>query len=93
MAVETKEQVINQQEAFDFFIDYFYQKQDNDSLKEFLEKMERNIIISTLIKFNGNQKHAAKFLGIKYTTFNEKVKKYKLHILKDLFIKYLEFYS
>lgn len=95
MAVEIKERIINQQDAFDVLTEYFYLK-DNTSLKDFLEEMERNIIILTLMKFNGNQKHAAKFLGIKYTTFNEKVKKHKIYILKDLkdlLKKYLKFSS
>jgi len=47
-------------------------------LKEFIENLEREIIVKVLTLFNGNQKESAKFLGIKYTTLNAKVKKYNI---------------
>lgn len=90
MAVENKEKLINQQDALRYLTDYFYLR-DDISLSKFLEEMERNIIILTLIKFEGHQKRAAEFLGIKYTTFNEKVKKYKIQFTKELYIKNLGF--
>lgn len=52
-------------------------------LKEFIEELERTIIIKTLLKFNGNQKISAKFLRIKYTTLHEKIKRYEIHFRKE----------
>jgi len=64
-----------------FFIESFCLKK-KVHLKEFLEELERTILITALSKFNGNQRNTAKFLGIKYTTLNEKVKKYNISIHK-----------
>jgi len=68
-------------EVFNFFVESFYLK-EKVHIKEFLEDLERNIIVKTLTKFNGNQKHTAKYLGLKYTTLNKKVKKYNIHFCK-----------
>lgn len=54
-------------------------------LKELMDSVERSIIVSILSKVDGNQKKAAKILGIKYTTLNEKVKKYKIRFQKKPF--------
>jgi len=69
-------------DALDFFVEYVCMNGSID-LKEFLEELERTILIKILAKFNGNQRNAAKFLGIKYTTLNEKVKKYNIHFRKE----------
>jgi len=68
-------------EVFNFFVESFYLK-EKVHIKEFLEDLERNIIVKTLTKFNGNQKHTAKYLGLKYTTLNKKVKKHNIHFCK-----------
>ncbi len=47
-------------------------------LKEFIEELERRLIIRTLFRANGNRKRAAILLGIKYTTLHEKLKKYNI---------------
>lgn len=47
-------------------------------LKEMIDGLERNVILSALNKVNGNQKYAAEILGVKYTTLNEKIKKYNV---------------
>ena len=51
-------------------------------LKEMMDSVERNVIMRTLYKVNGNQKKAAKVLGVKYTTLNEKIKRYNIHLRK-----------
>jgi len=51
-------------------------------LKEMMDGLERNLILSALNKVNGNQKKAAKVLGVKYTTLNEKIKKCNIHLRK-----------
>lgn len=50
-----------------------------------LKNVERNIIIRVLSMVNGNQKEAAKILRIKYTTLNEKIKKYKIRLRKSVY--------
>lgn len=51
-------------------------------LKKFLTTLEQSIILHVLDQVHGNQREAAKVLGIKYTTLNEKVKKYRIHFKK-----------
>lgn len=68
--------------ALDSFIEHAFMKNGID-LKEFLEELERKLIIKTLAKFNGNQKDSARFLGIKYTTLNEKIRRYNIHFRKE----------
>lgn len=70
------------EKALNFFVDYFCLK-NNFGLKEFLEILERNIIVRALSKFNGNQRHTARYLGLKHTTLNQKVKKYNIHFRKQ----------
>jgi len=72
----------NKNDVLDFFVEYVCMNNRID-LKELLEELERTILIKILSKFNGNQKDAAKFLGIKYTTLNEKVRKYNIHFRKE----------
>ena len=69
-------------EGLNFFVDYFCLKKEVD-LKKFLENFERNIIIRALYRFNGNQRHTAKYLGLKHTTLNYKVKRYNIHFRKQ----------
>jgi DNA-binding NtrC family response regulator len=47
-------------------------------IKAFMEDVEKRLIIAILERVSGNQKEAARILGIKYTTLNEKIKRYKI---------------
>ncbi len=78
----------DKKDLLDFFIEYVCMN-DRINLKEFMEQLERTILLKTLAKFNGNQKAAATFLGIKYTTLNEKVKKYRIHFRKQPVEKFM----
>jgi len=69
-------------EALNVFIEQFCMKQ-RIPLPELINILEKTILIKVLSSFNGNQKDAAKFLGIKYTTLNEKVKKYNIKFFKN----------
>lgn len=51
-------------------------------LKELMDKLERMIIMSALSKFEGSQRETAKFLGLKPTTLNEKMKKHNIFLRK-----------
>ncbi|NIM90876.1 MAG: hypothetical protein GTO17_08005 [Candidatus Aminicenantes bacterium] len=64
----------------------FFCKKETLPLKEFIMTLEKCIILRALSKFNGNQKEAAKFLGIKYTTLHEKVKKYRIDFRKNPYL-------
>ncbi len=51
-------------------------------LKDLIEGIERMIIVGVLSHFHWSQKKAAAFLGVKYTTLNEKIKRYNIRIKK-----------
>ncbi len=61
------------------FIEYFFTT-SNIPLKEFMESLERSIILRVLGRVGGNQREAAKILGLKSTTLNEKIRKYQIHL-------------
>jgi len=67
--------------SFTLFIKYFNSAQ-RVPLKELMNIVERAILIRTLSQLNGNLKNAAKFLGLKYTTLHEKMKKYNIRFRK-----------
>jgi DNA-binding NtrC family response regulator len=52
-------------------------------LRQFLENMEKTILCRLLERFNGSQKTTAEYLGIKYTTLHEKVKKHHICFFKQ----------
>jgi transcriptional regulator with AAA-type ATPase domain len=66
---------------FWFFVESFFSNR-KITLKGFMKIMERNIILRALDKANGDQKKAADILGVKYTTLNEKIKRYQIRIQK-----------
>ncbi|MGB3862790.1 MAG: helix-turn-helix domain-containing protein [Candidatus Aminicenantaceae bacterium] len=47
--------------------------------------MEKTVLLRALSQCNGNQKSAAKFLGMKCTTLNEKLKRYNIQFDKKPF--------
>ena len=66
-------------DLFHLFIDFFCQDQTLD-LKSRIEELEKFIIVKILSETKGNQKKAARILGLKYTTLNEKVKRYGIQL-------------
>ena len=54
------------------------------SLGFLMDEMERRIIIEVLTRTGGNQRAAAARLGIKYTTFVEKVKRHGIEIERQV---------
>jgi len=61
----------------DDILEYFFISQRRPLL-EILNILEKAILIKALSRVNGNQTHAAKFLGIKNTTLHHKIKKYNI---------------
>ncbi|MBN2408524.1 MAG: hypothetical protein JXE07_02205 [Candidatus Aminicenantes bacterium] len=51
-------------------------------LRQFLEDMEKTILCRLLERFKGSQRTTAKYLGMKYTTLNEKVRKHHIGFFK-----------
>jgi tetratricopeptide (TPR) repeat protein len=49
-------------------------------LKDVIDELEKKVIVQVLSEVEGNQKDAAKILGMKYTTLNEKVKRYGIRV-------------
>ena len=70
-----------EQQSFQSFLEYA-RLTARPHLKEFLESLEKNILCRLLSRFNGNQRKTAIYLGMKYTTFNGKVKKYGIRFRK-----------
>jgi DNA-binding NtrC family response regulator len=64
-----------------FFVEHFYMK-ERVHLKEFMNSLERAILIKILTKFNGNQRCTAEFLGLNHTTLNQKIKKHNIRFRK-----------
>jgi DNA-binding NtrC family response regulator len=71
-------------EVFELFIEYFCIRQ-KVPFKELIGSVEKTILLRTLSKCNGHQRSAAKFLGMKYTTLNEKLKRYNIQFDKKPF--------
>jgi len=53
-------------------------------LKEFISKLEEELIKRSLFIANGNQRTAASILSIKPTTLNEKIKKFGIEKVTEL---------
>ncbi len=53
-------------------------KQNPRRFKPFIENIERNMIVYALTSVFGNQKEAARILGLKATTLNMKIKRYRI---------------
>jgi hypothetical protein len=65
------------------FIDYL-SREKPFRLKDLMETIEKGVILKTLGTCGGNQKEAAHCLGIKYTTLNQKVKKYGIRFQRGV---------
>lgn len=68
-------------DMLELFVEFFCQGRPLD-LKGLIDDVEKCIILNALAKVNGNQKKAATILGIKYTTLNEKIKRFQIHFQK-----------
>lgn len=66
------------------FMEYFFMS-SGIPLKVFMGGVEKNIILRILSKVNGNQREAARILGVKHTTLNEKLKKYNIRFRKKAY--------
>ena len=71
-------------EVFELFVEYFCVRQ-KVPFKDLICRVEKSLILRALSQCNGNQKSAAKFLGMKYTTLNEKLKRYNIQFAKKPF--------
>jgi len=71
-----------QLDPLNLFIEDFCQRKKL-SLKDFLARVELLLIIHSLNRANGNQREAAKILGIKPTTLNEKLRRYNIGFRKS----------
>lgn len=57
------------------------------SMVKLLELVEKNMIIDALQDVDGNQKAAGRSLGLKYTTFCAKLKRYGIKVIKSIDIR------
>jgi DNA-binding protein Fis len=67
----------------DVFAEYFC-KYPPIQLKLLLDAIEKCLILKVLDKASGNQKEAARILGIKYTTLNQKIKKHGIRFRRGI---------
>ena len=52
------------------------------NLKDFLNRVERHLLLRSLARFDGSQKKASEFLALKPTTLNAKCKKFRIKFVK-----------
>jgi len=71
-----------QSDPLNLFFEDFCQRKKL-SLKDFLARVELHLIIHSLNRANGNQREAAKILGLKPTTLNEKLRRYNIGYRKS----------
>jgi DNA-binding protein Fis len=71
-------------EVFELFIEYFCVRQ-KVPFKQLMGSVEKTILIRVLSQCKGHQRSAAKLLGMKHTTLNEKLKKYNIQFDKKPF--------
>jgi len=64
-----------------FFVEYLYMN-EKAHLKDFMDSLERAILIKMLGKFSGNQRNTAESLGLNHTTLNQKIKKHNIRFRK-----------
>ena len=76
-----KETVQDLNSIFDSYIDYLCAVK-RIPLKEVMGSIEREILVKSLSLFNGNQRRTASYLGIKTSTLNEKIRKYRIQFRK-----------
>lgn len=62
------------------------QEKEKDSYKTILEMVERPLIEMTLQKTDGNQKKAAKLLGLNRNTLHSRIKKLRINVSKYKFV-------
>jgi DNA-binding NtrC family response regulator len=70
-------------DLMDVFAEYFC-RHNPVHLKLLLDAIEKCLILKVLDKASGNQKEAAQILGVKYTTLNQKVKKYGIRFRRGV---------
>jgi len=74
-------------ERIDGLIDPLIQEYFQDGelpLKKLILHVEVRLILSSLERTKGNQKEAARILGVRYTTLHEKMKRYNISFHKVL---------
>jgi len=74
---------VTARELMDVFTEYFCKHQPVQ-LKPLLDDIEKSLILKVLANASGNQKEAARILGIKYTTLNQKVKKHGIRFRRGI---------
>jgi DNA-binding protein Fis len=71
------------EDLVEIFAEYFC-KRHPVHLKLLLDAIEKCLILKVLDSTSGSQKEAARILGIKYTTLNQKVKKHGIRFRRGV---------
>jgi DNA-binding NtrC family response regulator len=64
-----------------------YRDDQRRSLKRLLDLVEKNIIMDALQRADGSQKTAGRLLGLKYTTFCAKLKRYGIRVIRHFGVR------
>lgn len=72
---------ISEKDILTIRLDYFFNGQ-KDPFQDLMNHIEKDILIQALLKFKGNQRKAAEYLGLKANTLNFKIKKHRIGFLK-----------
>ncbi len=81
LSVEKKEIGISDKDILTIHLDYFFDSQKSP-IQNIMNHIEKEILIQALLRFEGNQRKAAQFLGLKANTLNFKIKKHKIRFRK-----------
>ena len=73
---------VGDEQFFSSCMEYFYGIQ-NKSFKKLTCHVEKTYLIWALLKFNGNQSRAARFLSIDYKTLARKMRAYNIKVDTD----------
>jgi DNA-binding NtrC family response regulator len=71
------------EDPVEIFAEYFC-KRHPVHLKLLLDAIEKCLILKVLDRTSGSQKEAARILGIKYTTLNQKVRKHGIRFRRGV---------
>ena len=71
-------------EHFEPVIEHFCFEQ-NKPFKDLIDSFERAVLIMVLSRFNGNQRKSATYLGMKFSTLNEKIKRHNIQFRNKVY--------
>ena len=75
----------SEEQLMGHLVTHFLNDEERD-MKTFLADCEKSLITSTLKRTLGSQRATAEILGVKPTTLNEKIKRFRIKIKKSIIL-------